>query len=102
MTGHSPRTSTGRLQYRKAFSIHLRYHRAGPVALAVDLLRSTNSEPDTGAAEQRSRSARVDAGVEVEVGSVLVRARQTRLRAKRVAARRAEVGDLDHDAVAGV
>lgn len=69
---------------------------------AVDLLSSTNSETDTRVTEKRSRRTRVDAGIEVEVGAVLVSSREAVLSAQRVARSRAEVVDLDNDAVAGV
>lgn len=78
------------------------HNRARPVALAVNLHRSTDTEANTRATEQRSRGLGVDASVEVEVGTVLVGTRETVLSAEWVAGGWAEVGNLDDDAVAGV
>lgn len=49
----------------------LGHNGAAPLA-AVDLRRSTNAQADARVAKQRRRCTRVDAGVEVDVGSVLI------------------------------
>lgn len=67
-----------------------------------NLHSSPHSQPHPRTAKQGSISAAVQAQVEVEVGAVLVGPAQSVLRAQRVAARGAEVGDLDDDAVARV
>ena len=69
---------------------------------AVNLDGSTESESNTRVTEQSSRCTRVNAGVKVDVGAVLVGARETVLGAERVTRGWAEVVDLDNDAVAGV
>ena len=74
---------------------------AAPLA-AADLLGGTDTETDTVAAEEGVAGTAVDAQIEVQVGAVLVGGREGRLGAQRVAVRRAQVGDLDDDAVAGV
>jgi len=77
------------------------YNRTTPL-VAVHLGGRANSQPNVGATKQRSVGVGVDAKVEVQVGAVLVRARQAGLRAERVARSRAQVGDHDDDTVAVV
>ena len=70
---------------------------------AADLHGTADSESDAAvAAEQGVAGTRVDAEVEVQVGAVLVGTGHAVLRAERVAVRRAQVGHLHHDALAGV
>ena len=88
---------------------------------AVDLHRRANSKTDAGVSEQRSGSLGVDASVEVQVGAILVSARQSILGTKRIASclcralamptpvevtpdatHRAQVRNLDDDTVPGV
>jgi hypothetical protein len=54
---------------------------------ATDLLSSPNSKPNTAVAEECLGRTAVDAKVEVQVGSVLVRSAEAVLRAERVAIR---------------
>lgn len=69
---------------------------------AVHLHRTPHSESNATVSKQRRIGAGVNAKIEIEVRSVLVRARKTGLRAERVSLRRAQVGDHDDDAVACV
>ena len=69
---------------------------------ARDLDSRANSKPNPTASKQSPAGTRVDAEIKVEVGTVLVSAREAALRAKRVARSRAEVGDLHDDGIAGV
>lgn len=67
---------------------------------AVNLLSSTNSQTNTSASEQSSTGSRVNAQVKVEVGAVLVCARQSVLCTQRVGVCRAEICDLDDNGAA--
>lgn len=67
---------------------------------AVNLLSSANGQSHTSASEQSSAGSRVNAQVKVEVGAVLVGARQSVLSTQRVGVCRAEVRDLDDDRAA--
>lgn len=67
---------------------------------AANLLSSTNSQSHTSASEQSSTGSRVNAQVEVEVGAVLIGARQSVLCTQGVGVCRAEVCDLDDDGAA--
>ena len=69
---------------------------------AADLDSRTNAETNARVSKERLARARINASVEVKVGSVLVRARQAILSAERVARRWAKVRDHDDDAVASV
>lgn len=69
---------------------------------ARDLYSRANSKANATATKQRRTGTRVDAEIEVQVGAVLVRAGQAILSTERVSGRRAQVGDLNHDAVASV
>ena len=67
----------------------------GPVARARDLRRGTQPETNTRIAKESCGGAAVFAGIEVEVGTVLVGSRQTILGAERVARGWAEVVAAD-------
>lgn len=69
---------------------------------AIHLLRVAHAKTNTTVSKQRRVCLGVNAKIEVEVRAVLVCAREARLRAQRVALRRAQVGDHDDDAVARV
>lgn len=51
----------------------------------INLHSTTHSQPHTTATKQRSTSPRIDAQIKVQVGTVLVSARQSILRTQRVA-----------------
>ena len=82
--------------------VHFLVHHTATPLTTADLLRCTNPKSDTAVTKQRRTSAGVDAQIEVEVGSVLVRARKAVLCAQWVARSWTEVGDLNDDALAGV
>lgn len=69
---------------------------------ARNLHSSTHSQSNTRVSEQSSVGTAVEAQVKVQVGAVLVGAGETILAAQRVSLSRAQVGDLNDDAVAGV
>ena len=74
-------------------------HNATTPLRAINLHSTAHAQTDPGVPKQRRVRFRIDAEIEVEVRSVLVRSRQTALRAQRVALRRAQVRDHDDDAV---
>lgn len=78
---------------------HLVHNGTTPLATR-NLHSSTHRQPNARVSEQRSVGTRVQTQVKVEVGAVLVGSLQAILRAQRVARSRAQVGDLDDDAVA--
>ena len=69
---------------------------------ARNLHSSAHSQAHTRVSKQCSISTTVEAEVKVEVGTVLVGSGKAILTAQRVSGCRAEVGDLDDDAVACV
>ena len=75
-------------------------HNSTTPLAARNLHSSTHSQSNARVTEQRSVGARVQTQVKVEVGAVLVGSLQAILRAQRVAGCRAQIGDLDNDAVA--
>ena len=77
------------------------HNSASPLA-AIDFHSSANTEANVVATEKRRACLRVNAEIEVEVGTVLVRAGQTVLGAELVALGWAEIGNLDHNAVASI
>ena len=69
---------------------------------AIYLRRATHAQTNTTVPKQRRVRPGINAKIEVEVCAILVRAREARLRAQRVALRWAKIGDHDDDAVARV
>ena len=74
---------------------HLVNDCARPVALAHDFRCSTQPKTNSRVAKESRRGTAVFAGIEVEVGTVLVGSRQTILGAERVARGWAEVVAAD-------
>lgn len=68
----------------------------------IHLHRATHAQAHATVSEQRRIRPGINAKIEVEVRTILVRSREPRLRAQRVALRRTQVGDHDDDAVARV
>lgn len=68
----------------------------------VHLHRTPHPQPHSRAPKQRRIRPRVNAQIEIDIRAVLVRPRQPRLRAQRVALRRTQVRHHHHDAVARV
>jgi hypothetical protein len=66
------------------------------------LHRVAHSQTDSTVSEQCRVCLGVNAKIEVEVCTILVRAREAGLRAQRVALRGAQIGDHDDDAIACV
>lgn len=77
-------------------------HNSTTPLTARNLHSSTHSQAHSRVTEQRSVGAAVQTQVKVEVGAVLVGSAESVLSAQGVARRRAQVGDLDDDAVACV
>lgn len=87
------------LQYR---SVSIYSHILSQTYAARHLLSSSDSKTNARVSKEGRSSTRVTAEVEVDVCAVLVGTRQAVLGAQWVARRRAEVVDLDNDAVASV
>ena len=68
----------------------------------IHLRRATHAQTNTTVPKQRRVRLGINAKIEVEVRAILVRSREPRLRAQRIALRRAQIGDHDDDAVAPV
>lgn len=75
------------------------YNSTAPLA-AVDLSRSTNRQANTRVSKQRRAGTAVHAGIKVDVGTVLVGIRQTRLGTQWVSTSRTQIVNHDDDAVA--
>jgi hypothetical protein len=63
----------------------------------INLLSTSHRQPHTTASKQRSTSPRINTQIKVQIGTILVCARQTILSTQRVALCRTEVGDLDYN-----
>lgn len=77
-------------------------HNTSTPLRAIHLHRITHAQTNTTVSKQRRVGLGVNAKIEVEVRAILIRSREARLRAQRVALRRAQVGDHDDDAVSRV
>jgi len=72
------------------------------VQAAAHLRRRSQGQPNTTASKQRRRRTIILTQVKVDIGTVLVSARQAVLAAQRVSRGRAQVVDLDDDGVCAV
>ena len=68
----------------------------------IHLHRVTHAQTDTAVSKKRRICFGVNAKIEVEVRTILVRSREPGLRAQWIALRWAQIGDHDDDAVARV